>query len=283
MAILPLSAATEDPRDRLQKILAGYKNAVLAFSGGVDSALLLDAAAKTMGRNNVLAVTVESAINPPGEVEEARRLAKSAGVEHMVVAMNPMLDEAFVSNPPLRCYHCKRKIMGLMLDIARDRGVEHLLDGANADDTGDYRPGMRAAREMGVKSPLLEAGLTKQDIRALSRRLGLPTADKPSAACLASRFPYGTRITARALEMVAAAEVFLARKGFAQVRVRYHGHLARIEVPTEEVPALLVDSDAISGRLKKLGFIYVTIDLQGYRTGSMNETIPDAKVNNESR
>lgn len=257
---------------RLQDILAGYNNAVIAFSGGVDSALLLKTAADTLGEK-VLAVTVRSIINPPGEIEEAVSLAAATGVKHLVVDMDPLQYEEFVANSPLRCYYCKKKIMGLMFDLAREHGYEHVLDGVNADDTGDYRPGMQADGELGVKTPLLEAGLTKADIRELSRRLGLPTAAKPSAACLASRVPYGTRITAAALQRVADAEVYLRGMGFSQVRVRDHGNLARIEVPGEEVPGLVSEAAAIAAKLKELGFNYVTMDLQGYRTGSMNETL----------
>jgi len=257
---------------RLQKIIIKYQSVVIAFSGGVDSSLLLKVAVDTLG-DQVLAVTLRSLINPPGEVDEALHLAGTLGVKHVIIDFNPLQDEEFVSNPPLRCYYCKKKIMGLVLELARGQGYRHVLDGVNADDTGDYRPGMQAGRELGVKNPLLEAGLTKAEIRELSRRMDLPTAENPSAACLASRFPYGTRITAGALQKVAAAELFLRSKGYTQVRVRNHGDLARIEVPGEEIPALLKNTAVIAAKLKELGFTYVTMDLQGYRTGSMNETL----------
>lgn len=271
-----MASAIEQKLSRLYQILSGYESAVIAFSGGVDSSLLLKAVADTLGEK-VVAVTVRSVINPPGEVDDAVKLAEAIGVKHRLIDLDPLQYEEFVTNPPLRCYHCKKKIMGLMFDVAREHGCKHVLDGVNADDTGDYRPGMQAARELGVKNPLLEAGLTKADIRELSRRTGLSTAEKPSAACLASRFPYGTRITAEALKRVAAAEVFLRSRGFTQVRVRDHGNLARIEVPGEEIPGLLVDTAKIAARLKELGFTYITMDLQGYRTGSMNEMAPGVK------
>ncbi|KJS12434.1 MAG: potassium ABC transporter ATPase [Peptococcaceae bacterium BRH_c8a] len=257
---------------RLQNIITDCQSVVVAFSGGVDSALLLKVAVDTLG-DKVMAVTLRSMINPPGEVDEALLLAGAIDVKHVIIDFDPLKDEEFVSNPSLRCYYCKKKIMGLVLELARGQGYRHVLDGVNADDTGDYRPGMRAVRELGVKSPLLEAGLTKAEIRELSRRMGLPTSEKPSAACLASRFPYGTRITVEALQKVAAAEVFLRNKGYTQVRVRNHGDLARIEVPGAEITDLLMDKVIIATKLKELGFIYVTIDLQGYRTGSMNETL----------
>ena len=257
---------------RLQKNISEYQSVVVAFSGGVDSSLLLKVAVDTLG-NKVLAVTLRSVINPPGEMDEALHLVGTIGVKHVIIDINPLQDEEFVANSPLRCYYCKQKIMGLVLALAKGQGYQHVLDGVNADDTGDYRPGMRAARELGVKNPLLEAGLNKAEIRELSRRMDLPTAEKPSAACLASRFPYGTRITAEALQRVAAAEVFLRSKGYTQVRVRNHGNLARLEVPGKEIPGLLLDAAGIAAKLKELGFIYVTVDLQGYRTGSMNETL----------
>jgi len=257
---------------RLQKIISGLPGAVVAFSGGVDSALLLKVAADTLG-DKVLAVTFRSVVNPPGEVDEAVRFAAAAGIKHLVVDIDPLQDEEFAANTPLRCYHCKKKIMGLLFDLVREHGYTHVLDGVNADDDGDYRPGIRAARELGVKSPLYNAGLNKAEIRALSRRMGLPTAEKPAAACLASRFPYGTRITAGALQRVAKAEVFLHRQGFTQVRVRSHGNLARIEVPGGEIAGLLTNAAGIAAQLKELGFTYVAVDLEGYRTGSMNEAI----------
>lgn len=267
-----MAAVANEKLLRLQENISQYQNVVVAFSGGVDSSLLLKVAVDTLG-NKVLAVTLRSVINPPGEVDEALHLAGTIGVKHVIIDIDPLQDEEFVSNPPLRCYYCKKKIMGLVFELARGQGYQHVLDGVNADDTGDYRPGMQAARELGVKNPLLEAGLTKAEIRELSRRMDLPTAEKPSAACLASRFPYGTRITAEALQRVAAAEVFLRSKGYTQVRVRNHGDLARIEVPGVEIPGLLMDTAVIAAKLKELGFIYVTVDLQGYRTGSMNETL----------
>ena len=186
--------------------------------------------------------------------------------------------EGFADNPPDRCYHCKRELFSVVARVAREHGIETVADGTNADDPGDWRPGLRAAEEMGVASPLREAGLTKADIRALSRELGLPTWQKPARACLASRFPYRHRITTEALRRVAAAEEFLADLGFRQYRVRHHGALARIEVAPEDIPRL-AESDLrnrIVEAFKRIGYTYVTLDLEGYRTGSMNETLPGA-------
>ncbi len=267
-----MTALLDEKLARLQKIISGFPGAVIAFSGGADSALLLKVAADTLG-DQVLAVTFNSMVNPPGEVDEAVRFAAAAGVKHLVVDINPLQDEEFMANTTLRCYYCKKKLMGLLFDLAREHSYTDVLDGVNADDDGDYRPGIRAARELGVKSPLHEAGLSKADIRGLSRRLGLSTAEKPSAACLASRFPYGTRITAGALRRVAEAEIFMQRRGYTQVRVRSHGDLARIEVPGGEIAGLLANAAEITARLKETGFTYVAVDLQGYRTGSMNEAI----------
>lgn len=276
-----MTALIDEKLARLQRIISGLPGAAVAFSGGVDSALLLKVAADTLG-DQVLAVTFRSAVNPPGEVDEAVRFSAAVRVKHLVVDIDPLQDEAFAANTPQRCYHCKKKIMGLMFNLAREHGYAHVLDGMNADDTDDYRPGIRAARELGVKSPLYDAGINKAEIRSLSRKLGLFTADKPAAACLASRFPYGTRITAGALQRVAGAEVFLHRQGFTRVRVRSHGNLARIEVPGGEIAGLLANATEIAAQLKAFGFTYVAVDLQGYRTGSMNETLDAPCLNKTS-
>jgi len=270
-----MTVACAEKLARLRQIMAGLPGAAVAFSGGADSALLLKVAAEVLG-DKVLAVTFRSLLNPPGEVDEAAAFAAAAGVKHLIVDIDPLGDEAFVANTPLRCYHCKKKLMSLLIDLARAHGYSQVLDGVNTDDDGDYRPGIRAARELGVQSPLHDAGLNKEEIRALSRQMNLPTAAKPAAACLASRFPYGTPITADGLGRVARAELFLQRQGFTQVRVRSHGNLARIEAPADEIAGLAAHGAAIAAQLKEFGFTYVALDLEGYRTGSMNETMDRA-------
>jgi uncharacterized protein len=223
----------------------------------------------------VLAVTATSETLPAHEEQDARRFAAAMGVEHLIVPISELEDDCFVSNTPDRCYYCKRVRYGHLLRLAGERGIKWVLDGANREDLGDYRPGMRAAKELGVRSPLQEAGLAKEEIRQLSLAYDLPTWDKPSYACLSSRVPYGSRITAEKLAQIDAAECFLRNLGFRQVRVRHHGDVARIEVPADQMVTLMANGAVprVVARLKELGFAYVALDLQGYRTGSLNETI----------
>ncbi len=258
--------------DCLKKILARYDSMLVAFSGGVDSTFLLRAAVDEIG-DYVLAATVAGEIHPPGEAEEAAALAGSMGVEHLVITINDLEKPAFSDNPPDRCYHCKKNMYGTLLDQALQRGIIVVADGANADDVHEYRPGTRAGHEMGVVSPLKEAGFTKEDIRAMSRKLGLPTADKPAGPCLATRFPYGTRITREALQQVTAAEEIIRGIGIPLVRVRHHGDLARIEVPGEYFHVIMGRAAEVERELKAVGYIYAALDLRGYRTGSMDETL----------
>jgi uncharacterized protein len=227
----------------------------------------------TLGPERVLAVTAASETYFPEEVEAARALAQSLGARHLVITTTELEQEEFATNPPERCYFCKRHLMSELVALARGEGLAAVVDGSNWDDLGDYRPGARAARELGVRSPLQEAGLTKAEIRAFSRQLSLPTWDKPSLACLASRFPYWTRITREELRQVAQAEGFLRQLGFRQLRVRHHGPLARIEVLPEDFPRLLQVAEQVRHRFQELGYVYVTMDLAGYRTGSMNEIL----------
>jgi uncharacterized protein len=248
---------------------------IVAFSAGVDSTFLAAVAAGELGER-ALAVTATSPAFPERELAEAVALARELGIRHRVIRSNELANPDYANNPADRCYHCKTELYGRLRELARCEGTAHVVDGANADDAGDYRPGQRAAAEREVESPLRDFGFTKEDIRAASRALGLKTADKPAFACLASRFPYGIRITAEALGAVERAENGLRDLGFGQVRVRVHGEVARIELlPGDMAGALDEETRArVVDLLKRCGFRYVALDLQGYRQGSLNEAIP---------
>lgn len=263
---------TEQKFERLKEILKELKSVAIAFSGGVDSTLLLKVAHTVLG-DKAIGITVNGAIHPKWEVESARELAKMIGVKHMVLDVDIFRNENIVNNPPDRCYHCKLVVFSLIKETARNYGIENVADGSNADDVGDYRPGMRALKELGILSPLMEAGLKKNEIRALSKELGLPTWNKPALACLATRIPYNTRITEKALSMIEEGEDFLRSLGFTQVRLRHLDNLAKIEVLPEDMPKLLELRDTIIEKLKSIGYIYITLDLEGYNTGSMNRLI----------
>lgn len=273
-AISGLPETTRRKYSRLRAILGRMKGALVAYSGGVDSTLLLKTALDVPVRP-LLAVIAASETYPGKEIVAAKALARRLGIGPRVIRTRELENPDFAANPPERCYHCKKELFGALAAIAREEGVPFVLDGANRDDRLDFRPGSRAGRELGVRSPLKEAGLTKAEIRELSRRLGLPTWDKPSMACLASRFPYGDRIEPKGLRRVGAAEDVLRRLGFGQLRVRHHGTVARIEIAPEEFPRAVGKAAAgrIVSALKKLGYRYVTLDLEGYRTGSMNEVL----------
>ena len=272
--LAPQESSAEVKLDSLKRILSEMSGVVVAFSGGTDSTLLLKVAHDELG-DKALAVTAVSPSLSAEELQSARRMAKKMGAPHLVIDSDELDNPDYTANSPERCYHCKHVLFDELLELAREKSLTHVVDGCNVDDLGDHRPGMRAARELGVRSPLMEAGLTKADIRTLSRKLGLPTWNKPSGACLASRIPYGTAITRERLKQIEDAERFVRSLGISQVRVRLHDDIARIEVDAESMPILLENRSPIVEELQRLGFSYVTADLEGYRTGSMNETLVD--------
>lgn len=272
---MPCSTAEltiDEKLQRLRSILAALKSVVVAYSGGVDSTLLLRVARQQLG-DKAIAVTAVSPTLPPRELEQATRMAQEMGAQHILVDTDELADPEYAANTTKRCYYCKLLRFGRLLDIAQQKGFSYIVDGCNYDDLGDHRPGMKAAQELGVRSPLIEARLTKAEIRALARGLGIPVWDKPSGACLATRIPYGTPITQERLEQVRDAEQFLHNLGVAQVRVRHHGDIARIEAEPESLPLVMENRWQIASHLRKLGFTYVSADLEGYRSGSMNENL----------
>ena len=259
---------------RLKEIISGLGSLAIGFSGGVDSSFLLAVAHEVLG-DHVIAVTGVDASVPEREVNEAKAFCEDRGIRHILCMVDPLKEEGYRNNSPDRCYFCKHGIFTEVKKIADEYGIEYMAEGSNMDDIGDYRPGLKAAAELSVKSPLREAKLYKSDIRLISKAMGLPTWSKPAYACLASRFVYGEEITEEKLHMIDRAEQFLIEHGFFEERVRMHGNIARIEVPPADIPRLASDEvrEAVYEEFKKLGFLFVTLDMKGYRTGSMNATL----------
>jgi len=254
------------------------QSVLVAYSGGADSTFLLKVASNILG-DRAIAVTASSATYTPQELEEARKNTELIGAKHIIVHTNELDDPDFASNPPDRCYYCKKELFTKLFELAQQHSLNYVIDGSTCDDERDFRPGMRAASEFHVRSPLMDAGFTKEEIRALSRDMNLPTWDKPPLPCLSTRFPYGTQITKEKVVRVGRAEKFLAGFGIRQLRVRDHNNIARIEVPRKDMPMFLDEeiSKQIMENFKALGYTYVTLDLQGYRMGSMNEPLKETK------
>lgn len=264
---------TEQKLADLQRIIREYESVVVAFSAGADSTLVAKVAADVLG-SRALAVTSASESLAERELDEALAYAESLGINHRVIYTQELQNPDYLANPTNRCYHCKTELYDHLVALAQEEGYRHVANGLNLDDLGDYRPGLQAAREHDVRAPLQEAGLTKPDVRAISKLLQVPTWDKPAMACLSSRVPYGEAITPEKLRQIDHAEQVLRDLGYRQLRVRHHGQVARIELPADQLTQFVAEHAALVGdRLKALGFLYVTLDLQGFRSGSMNDVL----------
>jgi uncharacterized protein len=271
----------EEKLSKLKEVVSKLESVVVAFSGGVDSTLVAKVCYDAL-KGNSMAVTARSETYPDFEFKEAQTLAKEIGIQHLVIDTSELAIEGFANNPPERCYFCKTELFGKLKDIAKQHGFLNVADGANLDDTQEFRPGLKASKELKVRSPLKEAGLTKKDIREVSKMLNLPNWNKPAYACMSSRFPYGQSITEEKLSMVSKAEKYLRCLGLVQFRVRHHETIARIEVLPEDIH-ILTNSPAreeLTAKFKEIGFTYVALDLEGYRSGSMNEVLSKNVVSN---
>jgi uncharacterized protein len=278
--LVSLGPSKVDPEALLEKqeklftLLRGMRRVIVAYSGGTDSAYLAWAATRALG-SNALAITADSASIPESHKRDAEALAREFGVQHEYIATYEFENPDYVKNAPDRCFHCKDELFTRLEQVGRQRGVEHIVYGVNVDDLGDYRPGQNAAQQHQVKAPLVDAGLTKAEIRELSRMAGLPTWNRPASACLSSRVPYGTPVTPKTVKTIESGEEAIRALGFRQFRVRFHGELVRIEIAPDELEkALTLDMAArFTEIFKRLGFLYVTLDLEGYRQGSLNAVL----------
>jgi uncharacterized protein len=263
---------SQEKIETLKQILSGFGSVAVAYSGGIDSTLVLKVGYDCLGERAV-ALTAVSPSLPARELAEAQEIARQIGARHILIHSREVEDSRYLENTPSRCYFCKSEVYMQLLQRANELGINALVDGTNADDAGDHRPGLQAARQHGVRSPLQEAGLCKEETRQLGHQLGLPNWDKPAAACLSSRIPYGTRISLEMLSQVEQAERILHDLGMAQLRVRHHDQIARIEVGAEDFERLLANRQEIVTAFKQIGYQYVTLDLNGFRSGSMNEVL----------